>query len=138
MIARVPEQSDRSATLGPVMRGALMASGPMNLLGASIFSPPMHGLRRALFLPEADPFYLWVLSSWVLAFGVAYVHMGWTGRPNRGVLALGAWGKGVFGLALAAIAVGGQVPAVVGASALPDILMAILFGWWLWRTSSMR
>lgn len=115
-----------------------MASGRMNVIGAVVFAPPMRGIRDALSLPDADPFYLWVLSSWVLALGAAYFHMGWTGRPNRGVLAVGGWGKGVSAVALTALAVRGRVPALVGVLAVPDLLLALLFAWWLWTSASPR
>ena len=95
-----------------------MASGPMNLGGAVLFAPPMAALRQSLGLPDADAFYLWILSSWVLAFGIAYFYLGYTGRPNRGVLALGAWGKAVFAGLVLALAAQGRVSAVAGAGAL--------------------
>lgn len=120
--------------LSPIMRALLLASGPLNVLGALLFAPPLAESRRAVGLPASDPFYLWMLSAWVLAFGIAYAHMGWTGRANRGVLALGAWGKGVFGLLMLALASDGRASAVAVAGALPDLLMAIVFARWLWRT----
>jgi len=116
------------------MRALLLTSGPMNAGGALLFSPPLVELRRSLGLPGADPFYLWILSAWVLAFGVAYVYMGWTGRADRGVLALGAWGKGVFAVSLFAMAARGEVAPLAGAGAVPDLVMAIAFALWLWRT----
>ena len=82
--------------VGRGMRWLLLCCGPMNLAGAVCFAPPVTAVRRLFGLPESAPFYLWVLSAWILAFGVAYVVQGWTGRADRGVLALGAWGKGVF------------------------------------------
>lgn len=87
---------DRDTELGHGMRWLLLCCGPMNVAGAVCFSPPFPAARRLIGLPEPAPFYLWVLSAWILAFGVAYFAQGWTRRANRGVLALGAWGKGVF------------------------------------------
>ena len=78
--------------LSPVVRWMLLASGPMNLGGAVLFAPPMGALRDAFGLPPSDPFYLWILSAWVFACGVAYFHIGYTGRVNRGVIALYASG----------------------------------------------
>lgn len=113
------------------VRGVLLASGPLNAFGAILFAPPMSMLRNELGLPEADPFYLWVLSAWVLAFGVAYVHMGWTGRADRGVLALGAWGKAVFAVLMLSLFARGQVSVLAGVGALPDLVMAVVFAAWL-------
>jgi hypothetical protein len=118
------------------MRRLLLASGLVNALGALLFAPPSHGLRVSFGLPEADAFYLWILSSWVFAFGVAYVYMGWTGRVARGVVALGAWGKATFGLAFLALVVQGRVPATTAAGAGIDLGLAAAFAWWLWTSSS--
>lgn len=118
--------------LSAFMRGVLLASGPLNAFGAVLFAPPMTALRQLLGLPEADPFYLWVLSAWVLAFGVAYVHMGWTGRADRGVLALGAWGKGVFAQLVLGLALQGRANGLAAIGALPDLCMAVVFASWLW------
>jgi hypothetical protein len=122
--------------LGPVMRWLLLASGPMNLGGAVLFAPPMGALRQGLRLPDADALYLWILSAWVLAFGVAYFAMGWTGRPSRGVIALGAWGKAVFAVLVMALAARGRVSLLAGVSAMPDLLMSLAFAWWLWTSPS--
>jgi hypothetical protein len=123
------------STLGRVMRWVLLACGPMNLAGAVTFAPPFPDGRRAIGLPEPPPFYLWVFSAWVLAFGVAYFHQGWMGRANRAVLALGAWGKGVFAGLLVALAAVGELPPFAVAAALPDLVLAVVFAVWLWRTS---
>ena len=122
-------------TLGRGMRGVLLACGPMNLVGAVCFSPPMPAVRAAFGLPEPAPFYLWVISAWVLAFGVAYVHQGWTGRANPAVLGLGAWGKAAFAVPLLGMVLKGEAPAVAGVAALPDLFLAIVFAAWLGRAS---
>jgi len=116
----------------------LLASGPMNLGGAVLFAPPMGAVRDAFGLPPSDPFYLWILSAWVLAFGVAYVAMGYTGRASRGVIALGAWGKAVFALLVMALAVSGRVSPLAGVGAVPDLVMAISFAWWLYTSDGAR
>jgi hypothetical protein len=120
--------------LGPGMRWLLMFCGPMNVAGAVCFSPPVTAVRRQFGLAEPDPFYLWVLSAWILAFGVAYFHQGWTGRGNRGVLALAAWGKGVFAGVLVGQSVAGAVSPFAGVAVLPDLGLALVFAVWLWRT----
>jgi hypothetical protein len=108
----------------------------MNVAGAVCFAPPVTAVRRQFGLPEPDPFYLWVLSAWILAFGVAYFVQGWTGRADRGVLALGAWGKGVFAGLLVGLAVTGEVSPLAGVAALPDLALAAVFAGWLWQTRS--
>lgn len=114
-----------------VLRMLLFASGPMNLGGAISFAPPFPVFRRLLGIPEADPVYLWVLCAWILAFGVSYVWQAWTCHFNRGLLAMGAFGKLTFAASL--VAHGVQRPhrfqAISGA--LPDLALAIAFTVWL-------
>lgn len=117
----------------PLLRWSLLASGPLNLLGAAIFCPPATALRAALGLPEGPPFYQWTLSLWVLAFGVAYAHAGWTERAAGSLLALGAFGKTVFVVLLTAMAVRGEVPAATALAAASDLALAAVFGWALLR-----
>ena len=81
----------------------------MNVAGASAFAPPVLAGRRAFHFPEAAAVYLWVLSSWIVAFGLAYAYQAWTRRANRTVLLLAAWGKVTF----------------AGAAATPDLVCAI-------------
>ena len=107
----------------------------MNVAGAVCFSPPFPDARREFGLAEPAPFYLWVLSAWILAFGAAYFYQGWTGRANRGMLALGAWGKGVFAVLLVAASASGDVRPFAGVAALPDLALAVVFAVWLWRSS---
>jgi hypothetical protein len=115
------------------MRYLLMVCGLINFGGAISFSPPLAATRNALGIPEPDPFYLWVLSSWILAFGVAYFYQGWTGHPNRTVLALGAWGKLVFVWQMAVLGIRDQWAPLAWGMALPDLVFGVTFGWWLWR-----
>ena len=118
--------------LPPLLRLALLASGPVNLLGAALFAPPFVGLRAHYGLPEAPAFYQWTLSLWVLAFGVAYLHAGWRDRADRSLLALGAFGKTVFVVLVAVMAARGEVPATTALAATADLLLAAVFclGWW--------
>jgi len=117
------------------MRALLMACGAMNVVGTICFLPPFLVARRMVRLPDAPPFYLWVLAAWILAFGAAYAHQGWTGRLNRSVLALGAWGKATFAVALVSTAIGRAAAPVAIVAAMPDAACAAAFGWWLWRSS---
>lgn len=113
--------------MSPTLRIALAASAPLNLCGAILFSPPGAPLRALAGFPDAPSFYLWTLASWVLAFGVAYGHAAWTGRADRTLLALGAFGKSVFVVLTAAMAIRGELPwlTVVGASS--DLVLALAF-----------
>ena len=116
----------------PLLRGALLASGPLNLMGAALFAPPSVALRAMFGVPEAPAFYQWTLSLWVLAFGVAYAHAGWRGRADASLLALGAVGKGVFVMLMLGMAWRGEVPAATALASLSDLVLAVIFahGWW--------
>ena len=120
--------------LGRGMRWLLLTCGPMNAAGAVCFTPPCPHARRGFGLPEPDPFYLWVLSAWIAAFGVAFARQGWAGRADRAVLALAAWGKGVFAVLLVAAVPGGPSP-LAGVAAAADLALAVVFGVWLWRSA---
>jgi hypothetical protein len=106
----------------------------MNFAGAVAFLPFVHAARARLGLPDAPPFYHWVLSTWVLAFGAAYLYQGLTARGNRAVLALGAVGKLSFAVALVAATRNGPGADMAMVSALPDLILALWFVAWLGRT----
>ena len=126
---------DAGRELGRRMRWLLLACGPMNAAGAVCFAPPFPHARRGFGLPEPDPFYLWVLAAWIAAFGVAFVRQGWTGRADRAVLALAAWGKGVFAVLLVSgTSADGPSPLAVVAAAT-DLSLAVVFVVWLWRSA---
>jgi len=115
------------------MRLIVLACGPMNLLGAVSFSPPFPDGRTALGLAEAPPFYLWVIASWILVFGIAYFWQGLTGKADRTFLAVGAVGKASFAVLLIGLTVQGDIKPLAIAAALPDLVLAIVFLGWLIR-----
>lgn len=115
----------------------MLACGPVNAAGAVCFAPPFPHARRAFGLPEPDSFYLWVLAAWVAAFGVAFFRQGWTGRADRAVLALAAWGKGVFAVLLVGGSAAGTPP-LAAVAAATDLSLAMVFGVWLWRSAGCR
>ena len=125
---------DDGIRLGRGMRLLLLVCGPMNLNGALIFAPPVTAFRPVLGLPEAHPLYLWVLSIWTLIFGVAYFRMGLTGRADRTFLAVGAAGKATFALLLLALSATGDLPAEAAGVGSPDLVLAVVFAVWLYRT----
>lgn len=112
----------------PLLRGALLASGPLNLMGGALFAPPSVALRAAFGLPEAPAFYQWTLALWVCAFGVAYAHAGWRGRADASLLALGAFGKLVFVVLMTMMAWRGDVPVATALASTPDLVLAVIFG----------
>jgi hypothetical protein len=113
------------------LRVALVATAVMNCVGAVAFLPFVHAGRTFVGIPGAPPFYLWILSIWVFAFGVAYLHQGVTGRVSREVMALGAAGKLSFACALIATTWAGPRAGRALAAAIPDVVLAVWFVAWL-------
>lgn len=123
-----PAPSDRN------LRALLIASGPINAMGALAFAPPFLLVRQWFGLPDGHVLYLWVLSTWILLFGIAYFSMGWTGRIDRTFLAVGAAGKTSFSFALIALAAAGELDPLAVVVGLPDLAIAAVFASWLLRT----
>jgi len=117
--------------LEPAMKWLLLASGPINATGALIFAPPFPWVRELFGLPDGHALYLWILSTWVFVFGIAYASMGWRGRVDRTFLAVGAAGKALFPFLLIAMAASGSIPAKAVLLGLPDIAIAAYFAVWL-------
>ncbi|MFL6468467.1 MAG: hypothetical protein ACJ72Z_10970 [Pyrinomonadaceae bacterium] len=116
------------------MRYALFVTGPVNFLGALIFMPPFASLRSQFTLPEPHPFYLWIISIWIFAFGCCYLYMAITERRDRIFIAIGAIGKLSFSGLLIGYAAAGTVPATTAFSGLLDIILGIVFVVWLVTT----
>ena len=133
---RNPVGLDDATILDPRMRALLKASGPINATGALIFAPPFPWVREFFGLPGGHALYLWILSIWILVFGIAYWSMGSSGRADRTFLAVGAAGKASFALALLALALQGQIPPLAAVVGLPDLVIAGVFAAWLRRTAA--
>ena len=116
------------------MRLALFASVPVNFMGAVVFMPPFPGLRAQLMFPETHPFYLWILSIWIFAFGCSYLFMAVTERRDRIFAATAAIGKLSFSVLLIAYAMKGTVPVSTAASGLVDFTLGSIYLVWVVTT----
>lgn len=116
------------------MVSLLKASGPINVVGALIFAPPLPWVRQIFGLPDGHELYLWVMSAWILAFGIGYWSLGVSGRADRTFLAVGAAGKASFALVLIALAGAGRLSPLAAVVGLPDLVIAGMFASWLART----
>jgi hypothetical protein len=114
-------------------RMLLRASAPLNVFGALVLAPPFPYARRLAGLPEGHAIWLWMLSIWVLSFGVAYWRVGTSGVAERNFLGVAAIGKASFSLVLVAAAVAGEVPWLAAVAASPDLVLAVFFADWLRR-----
>jgi len=122
--------------LDPTMRWILLAGGPINATGALIFAPPFPWVRELFGLPGGHTLYLWVVSAWILLFGIGYVRAGLAGRADTTFLWVATGGKASFSLALLAMAMSGEIPAVAAIVGLPDLALAAYFANWLLRGAS--
>jgi hypothetical protein len=109
----------------------LWVSFLVNVTGTLFFCPPLLAVRQRFGLPEAEPFYLWLVSSWILLFGLAYLSMALRGRLDRAILAIGAGAKTTFALLVIAYVLSGRFPAQATALALTDLALAFIYVRWL-------
>lgn len=118
-----------------LFRRALLATGLLNFFGALLIAPPSVALRALAGLPEAGhPLYAWILSLWILFFGIAYLRLSMSRARERYFVAIGAAGKASFSLLLAAYALAGDLPARAALAGSADLAFAAIFAYWLVAT----
>jgi len=111
----------------------------MNFFGALLMAPPSIGLRELAGFPEAGhPLYAWILSLWILFFGIGYLRLSLSTTPERYFVAIGAAGKASFSLLLAAYALAGDLPVRAAAAGSADLAFAAIFAYWLFATRAQR
>ncbi|HEY9652008.1 MAG TPA: hypothetical protein V6C95_15190 [Coleofasciculaceae cyanobacterium] len=115
-------------------RYVLMATALLNLGGAIAFAPPIHSSGEKPGLPQAHPFYLWTLSSWILILGVAYFWMALTAQPERLFIAVAAAAKLAIAFLLFAFWIVGELPLTAMFVGCADLFFAIAFIYWLFQT----
>lgn len=121
--------------MGKWMRRAFLATGAMNMLGALTFAPPVTIIRETFNLPnQTHPFYLWIITSWIFAFGLCYLWLGITGKGERLFVVIAAAGKLSFVSLLFGYALAGEIPLLTAFSGLGDLFFGVLFLSWLWQT----
>ena len=114
-----------------VIRGALWSSVALNLLGVAVFLPAALGKPSAL-LPVAGPrYYIAQVALVIGLFCGVYLWLALQPVINRPLLMVGALGKlGFFLLAVVYAAIG-ELPAKVVPQSSPDLLLALVFLWWI-------
>lgn len=116
------------------MRVALLATAPMNLLGSLAFLPPGRDLRLAMgWPPDGHPIYAATVALFIFFFGAAYLWTGLTGRADRLFILLAATGKLAFFLLTLWYWLAGTLSGQVPASAVGDLVFALLFFTWLFQ-----
>ncbi|MCO4745110.1 MAG: hypothetical protein KC912_09995 [Proteobacteria bacterium] len=114
------------------LRAALIFSTPLNLFGGVLLSPLWPPAWSPPGTIVAHPLHAWIISSFVFGFGLAYGWMAWKNEPNHLLIALAAYGKSCFVLAMYSQAALGEIPWTVGATATPDLILAAVFATFLW------
>ncbi|MEO8601785.1 MAG: hypothetical protein ABI629_04320 [bacterium] len=108
-------------------RRALLATAVMNVVGFFALMPPFPFLRQLVGVPEAPPFYGWLLALWILFFGLAYLRLAYVRTPERLFLQIGAAGKASFALLLIVCWLAGDLPILAPLAGSPDLGFAALF-----------
>ncbi len=109
----------------------------MNMAGAVIFLPPVRFLRELGGLPEAgNSFYSIILSLWIFFFGVLCLRLAFSKTQERFFVLVGALGKSSFAVLLAVLTLTSELPAQAILAGIPDLIIAIIFFAWLFKTRS--
>ncbi|MBD2294297.1 hypothetical protein H6G06_12560 [Anabaena sphaerica FACHB-251] len=114
-------------------RYSLLATAIMNLAGAVIFALPIYGKGDVFGLPNAHPLYLWIISSWILIFGVAYFWLALTAKPERLYIAVVAACKLAIAFIFFAFWMTGDLPFITASAGGGDFFFAIIFIYWLFQ-----
>lgn len=114
------------------MRGALWATGVMNIGAAAAFAPPAGAVRTLMGFPQADhPLYLGMVTIFVALFGLGYLWSAVSGRGDRMFITLAAVGKVSFVVLLLWFWAAGALPARAPLAGMADLIFAGLFVRWL-------
>jgi hypothetical protein len=114
------------------MRRGLLATGVMNVVVSFGFVPAAAPVRTFAGLPaSAPPVYLLTIAIFILAFGLGYLWLGATGRPERILISIAAFGKLSFVALLAGAWAAGGLPLRAPVLASADLFFAALFIAWL-------
>lgn len=110
-----------------------MLTAIYNVFGVLLFFPLLSTGRRIIGLPDAHPFYLWLVTIWIGSFAVLYVWLAVTRQSNRALLIIAVTGKFAFWSLNLIFWLAGDFPVIAPLVASGDLITAILFAWWLWK-----
>lgn len=113
------------------MRWTLFGTTIYNAFGVVVFIPLLTFGRTLIGIPGAHPFYLWLVTIWIGSFGVLYLWLGVTGRPDRAFLIIAAIGKFSFFSLMLSYWLAGDFPAIAPVVASGDLICSLLFAYWL-------
>lgn len=113
------------------MKFALYATAVMNIFGSFTFIPPFATIRSQFKFPETHPLYLWILATWIMAFGFCYLWMAVSSRRDRIFVTIAATGKLSFFAIVGAFVATGELPILTLAAVSGDLLFGLVFVAWL-------
>lgn len=117
------------------MQWTLLLTAIYNVFGVLLFVPVLRLGRRLIGLPDAHPFYLWLVTIWIGSFAILYVWLAAVRRRDRAFIAIAAIGKLAFFSLNAIFWLRGDFPVVAPVVSCGDLITATLFFWWLWKTT---
>ena len=117
-------------------RYCLLITAIFNLFGAISFAPPVYySMADTLGFPtEGNPFGLWVISAWILIFGLGYAWLFIKPKPETVFIAVAAGCKIAIALLFFIFWFAGDLPLISLFAGGGDLIFAILFIVWLWQT----
>ncbi len=129
---RRPADGTASVLAEILLRMSLWISFPINLGAAYVLARPSSWLGRQLDLPPAiDPLYAALSAYLVALFGCIYAWLALQDRPKQPLLAAGAIGKGGFFAVTLGLWLFADASPVLLAAGVGDLLLAVLWLWWL-------
>jgi hypothetical protein len=114
-----------------VMRGALWAAVLLNVAGLAVFIPPALGFAPEMLPIPGPPFYAAQVALTIALFGGVYAWLARQPQINRPLVLVGALGKLGFFLLAVAYWMSGDLPPSAVPKATPDLILALIFFWWL-------
>jgi hypothetical protein len=117
-----------------LLRAACVVSVGYNLLGAATIVSPQR-LGAVWGMPAPVPsFYTTHLALIVVLFAGVYAWLARAPEPSRALVAVATWGKLQFFAVYLGYWLAGQLPGRAVVSASGDLILGLVFAWWLWAT----
>jgi hypothetical protein len=120
------------------MRWTLLLTAIYNVFGVLLFIPLLSIGRRLIGIPDAHPFYLWHVTILIGSFAVLYVWLAVTRRPDRAFMIIAVTGKFAFWSLNLIFWLAGDFLVIAPIVASGDLITAILFARWLWKTRGSK
>ncbi|HAX79849.1 MAG TPA: hypothetical protein DCY88_29440 [Cyanobacteria bacterium UBA11372] len=117
-------------------RYCLLIAAIFNLFGAISFAPPVYyAIADPLGFPkEGSSFGLWVISSWILIFGIGYAWLFIKPKPEKVFIAVAAGCKIAIATFFFIFWLTSDLPLISLFAGGGDLIFAIIFIFWIVQT----